>query len=104
MHQGCLDSGCDAGSTAASPTEQLLDTVMLQLRLATGLDVDAVARQHGEALKQKMQEAVRQHEAQGLVLYHRGQRGELRCRLSDPEGFLLSNDIISDIFAALSPG
>ena len=31
-------------------------------------------------------------------------RGEVvRARLSDPEGFLMSNDIISDVFAALDP-
>ena len=31
-----------------------------------------------------------------------GLRG-LRVRLTDPEGFLLSNDVISDVFAALTP-
>lgn len=31
-----------------------------------------------------------------------GLRGK-RVRLTDPEGFLVSNDIISDVFAALTP-
>ena len=75
----------------------------MQLRLGAGLDLDAVAASHGEAAAEAIRRAVRQHEAKGLVVFEQGSCGEARCRLADPEGFLLSNDIISDVFAALSP-
>ena len=41
---------------------------------------------------------VGRHEAQGLVSHSQPER----IRLTDPEGFLLENDIVSDIFAAVS--
>lgn len=68
-----------------------------------GLDLDAVGRSHGAAAQEQIRQAVRQHEKKGLVIFQAGAEGDTQCRLADPEGFLLSNDIISDIFAALSP-
>lgn len=81
--------------------DRLLDAVMLQLRLGRGLDLDAVAAGHGTAAADAIRRAVRQHEASGLVTLATGLDGSKRCRLTDPEGFLMSNDIISDVFAAL---
>jgi coproporphyrinogen III oxidase-like Fe-S oxidoreductase len=81
--------------------DRLLDAVMLQLRLGQGLDLDSVAASHGAAAADAIRRAVRQHEASGLVKLATGPDGGTRCRLTDPEGFLMSNDIISDVFAAL---
>ena len=81
--------------------DRLLDAVMLQLRLGQGLDLDAVAASHGAAAADAIRRAIRQHEASGLVTLATGLDGSQRCRLTDPEGFLMSNDIISDVFAAL---
>jgi coproporphyrinogen III oxidase-like Fe-S oxidoreductase len=81
--------------------DRLLDAVMLQLRLEQGLDLDAVAASHGAVAADAIRQAVRQHEAHGLVTFATGPEGSQRCRLTDPEGFLMSNDVISDVFAAL---
>lgn len=46
------------------------------------------------------------HEHQAASQENGGSKEELkgrRVRLTDPEGFLVSNDIISDVFAALTP-
>lgn len=40
VHSGCPEAGCSSAS-AESPTEQLLDTIMLQLRLAQVRDREA---------------------------------------------------------------
>lgn len=84
---------------------------MLQLRLGRGLDLDSVAASRGAAAAKVIQAAVRQHAAKGIVVLEEGGDGEGsggqglgRVRLSDPEGFLMSNDIISDVFAALDDG
>ena len=132
-----------------SAMEQLLDTVMLRLRLADGLDLVDVAQNFGVEAAQAVARSLQRHMSTGLVkqlsgsantahplqagvnlldmpsmsskLYqaceatlvserpHLEQRQDLICssqhtyRLSDPEGFLVSNDIISDVFSALLP-
>ncbi len=103
MHSGCPADGCVSAPAAESAAEALLDAVMLQLRLGEGLDLDAVAAGHGAAAAEAIRRAVAQHAKAGRAVLEWGVNGEARCRLADPEGFLTSNDIISDVFAALSP-
>ncbi len=110
------------------PADQLLDTVMLSLRMADGLDLAAVAELHGLDAAHCIEAALEPHLASGLVsMVHQQeqlptathqdsqtqrnheQRSSIRTqqwpclRLADPGGFLVSNDIISDVFAALTP-
>ena len=90
-----------------APDDDLLDTVMLRLRLADGLDLAAVAGQHGEVAATAIRRALEPHMARGLVaaadLGRQSARAGSRFRLTDPAGFLVSNDVISDVFAALRP-
>jgi len=107
--------------------DQLLDTVMLSLRMADGLDLAAIAEQHGANAAHRIQAALQPHLASGLVSAVEKQEQLSRAayqepqtqsthecsgirtqpwpclRLADPGGFLVSNDIISDVFAALTP-
>ena len=76
--------------------ERLLDMVMLRLRLSDGLDFRVVAEHFGEERASSIRSALRRHVDRGLV----EERGSC-VRLADPEGFLVSNGIISDAFAAL---
>ena len=82
--------------------EALLDFVMLSLRLSSGLLLAGLNEKYGNLcegdVEGRIMEAVKGHVAEGLVLV--SEKGE-RIRLSDPEGFLLSNTIISDIFSYL---
>jgi oxygen-independent coproporphyrinogen-3 oxidase len=105
-----------APATAAKETERaidilpdMLDVVMLALRTADGLDLARFARQYGEKNVARVLRALERYEADGLVLrIGDGSRdggaagaGERRVRLSDPDGLMLSNDIISSVFASL---
>ena len=87
--------------------DDLLDTVMLRLRLADGLDLAAVAGQHGGVAASRIRRALEPHMARGLVASAgKGQQSAQagsKFRLTDPAGFLVSNDVISDVFAALRP-
>ncbi|KAL4422677.1 hypothetical protein ABPG75_008874 [Micractinium tetrahymenae] len=110
-----------------SADDKLLDTVMLRLRLADGLDLCQLAAQHpqgGEA-GELLRAALAPHIARGWVIARGGGEGGERegsagsssstsgggtadgrgsiewVRLADPDGFIVSNDIISDCFAAL---
>jgi oxygen-independent coproporphyrinogen-3 oxidase len=109
--------------------DRLLDLIMLQLRLSDGLDLQQLQRQFGArvcaALLPSIQQAM-QHGtmalaaagsvqgatlgaeeaalAQGAALQQQLDAGQpCRVRLTDPAGFLLSNDVISGLFAALDP-
>jgi oxygen-independent coproporphyrinogen-3 oxidase len=101
----------------------MLDVVMLALRTADGLDLASFTELYGSAATARVLGTLEPYRQRGLVLggtaaadinrdgicsgcsgdgsEGSGGSGESRVRLSDPEGFLLSNDIISSVFAAL---
>lgn len=126
----CLERGVPGAELARETRdERLLDAVMLSLRTADGLDLAALAAEFGRGAADALGPALRKHEALGLVaLTRRGGGGggsaeggstesggggsaegssaegggEIAgARLTDPRGFLLSNEVISDLFAAL---
>ena len=86
---------------------------MLRLRTSDGLDMTSFAASFGDDAAESLHRAMEGHIRQGLVLKlprlstvmalagsGGTNRWDFRIRLSDPEGFLLSNSIISDAFAA----
>ncbi|XP_078434841.1 radical SAM superfamily protein [Wolffia australiana] len=96
--------------------EVAMDVVMLALRTAGGVDVAALAAEFGEGIGAAVGGALMDYVDSGLVggrdfdgkeipaaaLQGRAAAGEVRfLRLSDPEGFLLSNEIIASVFAAI---
>ncbi|MBD2387064.1 radical SAM family heme chaperone HemW [Cylindrospermum sp. FACHB-282] len=78
------------------PNEILLETLMLGLRLAEGVSLAALAREFGEEKVEEIYQCLRSHFEQGWVEVV----GE-RLRLSDPQGFLFSNVVLSGLFAEL---
>lgn len=86
---------------AESPEDRLLDQIMLGLRTADGLDMRSLSAAYGVDVANKVVGALQAREGDGLVQFRRGGNGEVTwARLTDPRGFLLSNDIISDVFTA----
>ena len=89
----------------AAAQDGLLDFVMLQLRLMEGLGLDDVAERagggaRGARMAAGVLEAVRPHVEAGTARVC-GEGSARRVQLADPEGLLVSNDIISDVFVAL---
>jgi putative oxygen-independent coproporphyrinogen III oxidase len=101
-----------------SKEERALDTVMLSLRLARGLDLQAFAETFGAGLAADVCEALLPFVSSGHVLFMDAGRQTLDIkeaikdpsrfkayvRLTDPNGFLLSNEVIASIFSALPSG
>ena len=98
----------------ATGEDMLTDAVMLQLRKGGGLRLRdrIVGRfEHGDVIASVVRQAVAEHIERGLVEVIEeveeaegpGTRNvtEVVVRLTDPDGFLMSNDVISDIFLAL---
>lgn len=79
-----------------SAEERLLDVIMLSLRTSDGLDLRQVAADFGDSHAAMLRTALQNKQASGFVLPG---RADQHWRLSDPEGFLLSNSIMSDLFA-----
>ena len=110
----------------------MLDTIMLRLRTSDGLDMASFSGRFGGGAAAAVSAALTPHERRGLVLRlprlsgaaagsssavpqesgqgagqakginSEGHDWDFRFRLSDPEGFLLSNSVIADVFAAFS--
>lgn len=97
-HPGRLPGAHMAQQT---PAEDLEDHVMLSLRLADGLDMQRIHNDYGNQAAQRVMAAVQRHVQSGLVKLQPLEARLPRICLADPDGFLVSNDIISDIFVAL---
>ncbi|MBD1876897.1 coproporphyrinogen III oxidase [Nodosilinea sp. FACHB-131] len=90
-------------SEPPTPTlEQLLDRLMLGLRLKEGIGGDEVRSLCDPTTWTTLRAALHPHIAQGWVILEGDTWATLqRLRLSDPEGFLFSNVVLSDCFRAI---
>ncbi|MGB3311301.1 MAG: radical SAM family heme chaperone HemW [Nodosilinea sp.] len=83
-------------------TEQLLDRLMVGLRLKEGIGGDEVRSHCSPETWAILYQALQPHIQTGLVIAEGDTWATLRClSLSDPEGFLFSNVVLSDCFRAL---
>ncbi|HEY9673211.1 MAG TPA: radical SAM family heme chaperone HemW [Waterburya sp.] len=101
-------------STETSPVDVLLETLMLGLRLAEGVNLLTLTQQFGHKTWEKIWTALQPHYRRGWVevVQADGQVFELKeaktpavnghLRLSDPEGFLFSNTVLADLFSYLN--
>lgn len=95
------------------PEEMLLDTLMLGLRLAEGLNLDQLTAQFGSQRVQQILTCLQPYwqkgwvdliDRQSLARRHPLMDGLIDLawiRLTDPEGFLFSNLVLADLFNAL---
>lgn len=76
----------------------ILETLMLRLRLAEGIPLAELQANLAPEARQDLQRAIAPYIKRGWVDW-----GEDAVRLTDPEGFLFSNSILSSLFNALEP-
>lgn len=92
-----VEKGCVVDTPQLSQDEQLLEILMLGLRLAKGVSLLALAQQYGENLVQKILTCVQPYQDQGWVKVD----AKKHLRLQDPEGFLFSNTVLAALFDCL---
>jgi oxygen-independent coproporphyrinogen-3 oxidase len=80
-------------SVSGEPVDAAQDRVMLGLRLAEGIDLDAIDALHPGA-RARFEPLLERHAESGLV-----ERSGRRFRLT-PRGALLSNEVFGDVVAA----
>ncbi|MEC4805430.1 MAG: radical SAM family heme chaperone HemW [Jaaginema sp. PMC 1079.18] len=89
--------GCPITTPPQNELELLLETLMLKLRLATGIKLTELAHQFGEDTVTQLQTCLQPERETGLVVFRNNS-----LHFSDPEGFLWSNTILSQLFAHFS--
>ncbi len=74
-------------------TEQLTDSLMVGLRLSSGIDLAPFTQAFGAAFTQMVRGQLQTYLAAGSAILENN-----RLRLSDPDGFLISNTVLADLF------
>lgn len=107
--EGGSDKGIDTVSVSAESTDRpdILEVVMLALRTSDGLNLITLGQEYGVDAVQRVLTAVDPFVSRGLVAvgHNNSDSDSSSCtsvRLVDPDGFLLSNDIISSVFVELT--
>lgn len=111
--QQLIAAGGEIDCPQTLENEQLLETLMLGLRLADGLNCATLAHRFGHETLERIWQSLQQYYHQGLVEILTPEKtlmivnpGEplptpSRIRLADPEGFLFSNTILARLFQEL---
>jgi coproporphyrinogen III oxidase-like Fe-S oxidoreductase len=89
-----VKAGCAITVEKTSFIDSLLETLMLGLRLAEGVSLLAIEANFGLEVKKTLLEVLEPHRQRNWVIFD----GDSWVRLSDPEGFLFSNVVLTDIF------
>jgi oxygen-independent coproporphyrinogen-3 oxidase len=89
-----VKEGCQIDVEKNSLIDDLLETLMLGLRLGSGVSLPAIEANFGSEIKKAILEVLEPHKQRNLVIIE----GDSRVRLSDPEGFLFSNIVLTDLF------
>lgn len=109
--QQFIEAGGIWESPELSDMDVLLETLMLGLRLAEGVNLSALVQQFGEKTLSQIGTTLHPYYEKGWVDvvepdgkawdWHTAQKLPMTgwLRLSDPEGFLFSNQILADLFS-----
>ncbi|MEO0014641.1 MAG: hypothetical protein RLZZ535_3030 [Cyanobacteriota bacterium] len=89
-----LEAGAVIDAPEISSTDYLLETLMLGLRLASGVNLIQFSLQ----VQQAILSAVKPYLKQGWIEITERDHQSAKLRLSDPEGFLFSNTILATLF------
>ncbi|GAB2269721.1 hypothetical protein Dimus_004643 [Dionaea muscipula] len=115
--------GDQCGSSNVDQNDMAMDVVMLSLRTARGLDTKSFGEVFGASLVNSLYHVYKPYVESGHVLFLDEQRKHIPAdeltsftakerellerlafiRLSDPDGFLLSNELISVAFGTIAP-
>jgi len=113
--EALIQNGGRTKDPVIEPDEQVVETIMMGLRLPSGIKLKGVHEVYGEKGLREFSKAIAPHLQNGWLILDAVSSGiestinprstDLKStdcvRLSDPEGFLMSNVVITDAFNAL---
>ncbi|MEM9927554.1 MAG: radical SAM family heme chaperone HemW [Cyanobacteria bacterium P01_D01_bin.50] len=91
-----VNGGSVIDTPATAPHEVLLETLMLGLRLAEGVDLQILREQFGENKIEEIVQILQPYLEKDWVKIR-----DQRLHLLDPDGFLFSNVVLADLFEKL---
>ena len=91
-----IKNNCLIDCNFTSPTDLLLETLMLGLRLAEGVSYSQISQEFGGDISAKISHCLQPYYDQGWV----ENIDQEKFRLTDPQGFLFSNTILAALFQA----
>ncbi len=91
-----VDGGSIIDCEVTASHEVLLETLMLGLRLAEGVNLQILTAQFGENKVEEILQVLQPYLEKGWVQILDG-----RLRLQDPDGFLFSNVVLAELFEKL---
>lgn len=96
-----IADGCRWQVTSLTEEDRFLETLMLGLRLAQGVDLQAIATEFGRERLARLLDCVRRYQACGwveIIAAADAPAANRWLRLADPEGLLFSNTVLAEIF------
>jgi oxygen-independent coproporphyrinogen-3 oxidase len=91
--------GCNWRVDATSTADRFLETLMLGLRLAGGVNLNSIESEFGSERVDRLLKCLQRYRQQGWVEIVSVADGDWWLRLSDPEGLLFSNVVLTEIFS-----
>jgi putative oxygen-independent coproporphyrinogen III oxidase len=88
-----VEAGCQISSPPNADEDILLETLMLGLRLAEGINLNTLADTFGESVVPRIIACLHPERDRGLITIRNDY-----LALNDPDGFLLSNPILAKLF------
>jgi putative oxygen-independent coproporphyrinogen III oxidase len=92
----------DGGNWQVDPTsteDRFLETLMLGLRLSRGISLKSIGSEFGLHRVESLLKCLERYQHQGWVEIIAVENDDRRLRLSDPEGLLFSNVVLTEIFS-----
>lgn len=86
----------------SSKEENFLDDIMLGMRLSDGIDLSRLSATYGDQLSKSLEHGLRKNAELGLVSIEEDRGTLIRARLTDPDGFLFSNNVIAELFETIN--
>jgi putative oxygen-independent coproporphyrinogen III oxidase len=93
---GWVESGSTYPEELLGDLDRFLETLMLGLRMAQGIDIAKLVAEFGPELWQRAWIKLHRHMPHWVEPLKSGEFGQLR--LTDPQGFLYSNQVLADLF------
>ena len=94
-----IADGCDWRVDLTPGTDRFLETLMLGLRLARGVSLNAIESEFGIERVNSLLKCLQRYQHQGWVEIVTLEKDDRYLRLSDPEGLLFSNVVLTEIFS-----